>query len=213
MQGADLSVRGDGPVGVTQSEAAAREMMNVVSQRLPSFYGIAYRLLGNTEDAEDAVQDALLSAHKNLKQFRGDAKMSTWLTAIVCNSARMHLRRRLRPPHVSLDSPMRDEQESLSQRLVHHGLSPEHVYRNSETNRQLRQCATQLSPALRRTFWLRDIEELSVRETSRILGLSTGTIKAQLSRARVKLKRIMKRTRRAHHLVMPGGMTVRSRPR
>lgn len=193
MQGADLSILRDGSPSVLHYEAAAREMQEVLSQRLPSLYRIAYRLLGNAQDAEDAVQDALLSAHKNLKQFRGEAQMSTWLTSIVCNSARMQLRRRRQQPEVSLDCPMRDEQESLSQRLVHHGPSPEHVCRDSEANRLLRHWATQLSPVLRRTFWLRDIEELPIRETSRILGLSTGTVKAQLSRARASLQRIMKR--------------------
>ena len=64
----------------------------------PSFYRSAFRYLGNAADAEDAVQDALLSAHKHLGQFRGQARISTWLTAIVINSARMQLRKP-RQPH------------------------------------------------------------------------------------------------------------------
>jgi RNA polymerase sigma factor (sigma-70 family) len=59
----------------------------VLSRCLPSLYRRAFRYLGNAADAEDAVQDALLSAYKNLEHFRGDAQMSTWLTAIVTNSA------------------------------------------------------------------------------------------------------------------------------
>src|SRR3989441_5052387 len=70
-------------------ESAAREMEDVLSRRLPSFYRSAYRFLGNPADAEDAVQEALLSAYKHLDQFRGQSQMSTWLTAIVSNCARM----------------------------------------------------------------------------------------------------------------------------
>ena len=67
-------------------------MLSVLSHCLPSLYRYAYRLLGNQADAEDAVQDALVAAFEHLNQFRGDAQLSTWLTTIVINCARMHLR-------------------------------------------------------------------------------------------------------------------------
>src|SRR5271168_5415589 len=84
-------------------ETRTREMREGLSRCLPSFYRNAYRHLGNAADAEDAVQDALLSAYKHLDQFQGQAQMSTWLTAIVTNSARMKLRRRPRLTNLSLD--------------------------------------------------------------------------------------------------------------
>jgi RNA polymerase sigma-70 factor (ECF subfamily) len=62
--------------------------------------------LGNVADAEDAVQDALLAAYTHLDQFKGQSKMSTWLSAIVHNSARMQLRGRLRHAHIPLDEPI-----------------------------------------------------------------------------------------------------------
>ena len=77
---------------VAGHERVAREMEEVLSRRLPYFYGIAYRFLGNAADAEDAVQEGLLTAYKNLHQFRGEAQLSTWLATIVSNSARMQLR-------------------------------------------------------------------------------------------------------------------------
>ena len=80
------------------------QMMAVLSHRLPYLYRYAYRLLGNKADAEDAVQDALLAAFKHLNQFRGKAHLSTWLTAIVINCARMQLRKRSRYIHISLES-------------------------------------------------------------------------------------------------------------
>lgn len=100
----------NGQVGIAHYEPVAREMQDVLSHRLPSFYRIAYRVLGNADDAEDAVQDALLAAHKGLKQFRGEAQISTWLTTIVCNCARLQLRKR-RHTNVSLESRIGEEQE------------------------------------------------------------------------------------------------------
>ena len=68
-------------------EQAHGELEDVVSQYLPSLYRRAYRFVGDPHDAEDAVQDALLSAYKHLDQFKGTAKMTTWLTTIVTNCA------------------------------------------------------------------------------------------------------------------------------
>jgi RNA polymerase sigma-70 factor (ECF subfamily) len=192
----DVSNRDNCEASIGDYEAAARKMQDVLSHNLPVFYRIAYRLLGNTEDAEDAVQDALLAAHKNLQQFRRESQMSTWLTAIVFNSARMHLRKRARVHLISLDHPVREEDEySLSEQLAHHGPSPEDEYRNSELHGYLTRLRAQLSPLTRRTFWLRAVEGHSIRDTSRALGLSSGAVKAHLFRARTKLKRMMNERR------------------
>ena len=102
------------------------ELQNAVSQHSSLFYRRAYRYLGNSFDAEDAVQDAFLSAYKHLDQFKGDAKMTTWLTSIVTNSALNLLRKRPRQPHVSLDEPLAQDQEgALSDKLVDVRPSPE----------------------------------------------------------------------------------------
>ena len=180
-------------VGIAQYEAAARQMQEILSQRLASFYRIAYRVLGNREDAEDAVQDALLAAHKNLKQFRGEAQMSTWLTAIVCNSARMQLRKRPRATHVSLDSRIGEGDESLSEVLEDGRPNPEDECHESKLRARLIKSVARLSPRLRKTFQLRYVDQLSVSETARVLGVPIGTVKAQTARARAKLLSSMRR--------------------
>jgi RNA polymerase sigma-70 factor (ECF subfamily) len=153
--------------------------------------------LGNAADAEDAVQDALLAAYKHLDQFKGRSQMSTWLTAIVHNSARMQLRARLRHLHVSLDESIaKDSEHSVSDRLADDGPTPEDEYRRAELDKRLRHLTTQLSPVLLKTFQLRDIEGLSIRETAKILGIPNGTVKAQLARAHKRLKLLMRRTLR-----------------
>lgn len=193
MQEAPAHVESDTYLGVPNGERAAQELRNILSIRLPSFYRNAYRLLGNVADAEDAVQDALLAAYKHLDQFRGQSQMSTWLTAIVCNCARMQLRSRRRQIHVSLDEPIGENQEySISERLADRGLNPEDKCRNTELNTYLMDLTTQLSPTLRKTFQLREMDGLSIRETANILGVPAGTVKAQLARARARLKQLMR---------------------
>jgi RNA polymerase sigma-70 factor (ECF subfamily) len=174
------------------SPGTPEELHRIVSTSLPSFYRRAHRLLGNAADAEDAVQDALLAAHKHLDQFNGRSQMSTWLTTIVQNSARMQMRRRLRYNHVSLDEPMGEQELSLSDQLAGRGPTPEEECQNSELDKHLRHLATRLSPTLLKTFQLRDIEGLSIRETAQILDIPIGTVKAQLARARKRLKQLMR---------------------
>jgi RNA polymerase sigma-70 factor, ECF subfamily len=174
---------------------AAQQLEQILARGLPPLYQRAYRILGNAADAEDAVQDALLSAYTHLHQFRGQAQISTWLTTIVLNSARLQLRRRPRPVHVSLDESTGGPQPvSVSERLADHRPNPEDEYRESELSARLTHLHRQLSPTLRRTFQLRDIDRLSIRETARILGVPTGTVKARSARARKRLKELMRRT-------------------
>ena len=171
------------------------QMMAVLSHRLPYLHRYAYRLLGNKADAEDAVQDALLSAFKHLNQFRGKAQVSTWLTAIVINCARMQLRKRSRHIHISLESRIGEGQECpLSDILVDDRPNPEDECHRSTLNARLMKSAAQLSPTLWKTFHLRFVDHLSVCETARVLGVPTGTVKAQTARARAKLLKAMRGT-------------------
>ena len=174
-----------GPVG---------ELHDVLAGRLPSLHRSAYRFLGNIADAEDAVQDALLSACKHFDQFRGDSQISTWLTAIVVNSARMRLRQQRRHVYVSLDEQVgEDKQYSISERLASPGPSPEEEFRNCELTGHMREFMGHLSPTLRGTFQLRAVDGLSIRETAETLGVPVGTVKARLARARKKLRQLMQR--------------------
>jgi RNA polymerase sigma-70 factor (ECF subfamily) len=194
MQNASAYFETSASLEIMNAKGAAQELRSTLSTTLPSFYRSAYRLLGNAADAEDAVQDAMLAAYKHLDQFKGRSQMSTWLTAIVQNSARMQLRKRLRNIHVSLDEPIADDPEkSLLDRLADDRPTPEDQCQNAELNKRLRHFSTQLSPTLLRTFQLRVIEGLSIRETATLLGLPKGTVKAQLARARKRLKQLTRR--------------------
>src|SRR3984957_5441178 len=196
MQNTNAYARSDERDEIPRKERA-QQLEQVLTNGLLPLYRRAYRILGNTADAEDAVQDALLAAYTHLNQFRGQAKISTWLTTIVLNCARLQLRRRPRHFHLSLDESSGQLQPlSVSERLADHRPSPEDESIESELSARMSHLHRQLSPTLRRTFQLRDIDGLSIRETARILGVPTGTVKAQSTRARKKLKELMQRTLR-----------------
>jgi RNA polymerase sigma-70 factor (ECF subfamily) len=169
----------------------AQELDSVVSRYLPMFYKRAFRFLGNAPDAEDAVQDALVSAYKHLGQFRGQAQLSTWLTTIVTNAARMQLRRRCNS-YLSLDEEQGEDGLTFSERLPDSKPSPEQVCSTAEARDQLVEGVRQLSPKLRRTLQLRDIDGLTTKEAALVLGVPQGTVKAQLARARAKLAGIIR---------------------
>lgn len=166
---------------------------DVIAEYSPSFYRKAFRQLGNSADAEDALQDAFLSAYKHLNQFKGQAKMSTWLTSIVLNSARMQLRRRRRQPHLSLDDEYQAQDSQFSRFLSDHGSTPEEKCRTLEFTERVDQMMTRLSPALRETFQLFLVQGLTLRETAELLGVPDGTVKARVARARATLRRLMRK--------------------
>jgi RNA polymerase sigma factor (sigma-70 family) len=194
MQATAASIGNEPDIDIRAAEKETHEPQDAFSRCLPLLHRTAYRYLGNTADAEDAVQDALLSAYKHLDQFRGQAQMSTWLVAIVSNCARMQLRRRPRQIHISLNEQFGDEQgHTVSERLVHSGPSPEEEYRKAELHNHLMQFVEELSPSLRRAFQLRDLDGLTTNEAAQVLGVVDGTVKAQVARARAKLARLVRR--------------------
>jgi len=165
-----------------------KEFDNILRRALPRFRRIAMRWLGNHEDAEDAVQDALLSAFTHIADFEGRAQMSTWLTAVVINAIRMQIRRRPRGHMLSLDcSPKEDESTTFAELLVDPRPTPEQTLEQ----RQFRQIITNLTNGLpshqRAALLLRQQDGFSLKETAEILGVPIGTVKAQLARGRAKL--------------------------
>jgi len=171
---------------------------DVIVRHLARFRRIALRFLGNMADAEDAVQDTFLSAFTHLDQFGGQAKMSTWLTAIVINAARMKLRQRRPQAQISLDETHGEQNLLLAEILPDHQPNPEEVCCRRELAERIADATTQLSPTLRKTFQVRDIDGLSIRETAHLLGVPRGTVKAQLARGRVRLKEIVRKSLRGN---------------
>ncbi len=171
------------PFPVSQPESARRKAVEeLFSCYSAMLYRVALRKLGNQADAEDAVQDALLSAYKHLDQFKGNSHISTWLTTIVLNSARMQLRRRSINRFVPLD--MYDARGlDFSETFADDSPDPEQILRKTQLREVLERSMLKLSPRIRAAFRLRVVEGLSTREAAERLGLSEGTLKARLFRA------------------------------
>jgi len=157
----------------------------------------ALRVLGNAEDAEDALQDGLLSAYRNLRRFEGRSQFSTWLTRIVINAALMRRRRAKARPAVSLDETPREEELPASERFADDGPNPEQVFAGTELREMISEDLDELSPLLRTAFLLREVEGYSTVEAAKKLGVTENTLKARLWRARHQLaERLGRRLRR-----------------
>jgi len=204
MSNTNAYVGADGPREIPSGEGTTQAFGRILSTRLTNLYRKAYWMLGNAADAEDAVQDALLAAYAHLHQFKGQSDMSTWLTAILQNCARLQLRKRRRHVEVPLDEPTGEMKAlPISELLADPRPDPEHECQHFESTTRLTRFSTQLSPTLRRTFRLRDIEGLSVRETAHILKVPCGTVKAQSSRARKRIKELMLGAKRPRSQRLP----------
>lgn len=191
MQATEACINQERPARADWSGDSARALDNVVLRNLPVFQKRALHHLRNLADAEDAVQDALLCACKNVAQFRGRAQISTWFTRIVINAAKMQLRRR-RGIYLSLDQPLGQEGRTVSDLLPDSRPNPEQICSTSEAHERLVKSLRRLTPTLRTAFKLRYIDGLKPQEAAHLLGVPEGTVKAQVSRARAKVYRMMR---------------------
>jgi RNA polymerase sigma-70 factor (ECF subfamily) len=147
------------------------------------------RILRNREDAEDAVQTAFLDAFRNLNGFRGRSRFSSWLTRIAMNAALMRLRVSRRKRETSLDELTETGEAGAAFHLVETRLDPEQEYFSKEGRVLLEKGLKKLRPLYVEVLHLCNVQELSAKETAKILELPVGTVKARLHRARTKLAR------------------------
>ena len=178
------------PILIDGYQRSIEELTTVITRHSPRFRRIALGHLGSVADAEDAVQDALLAALTHVHQFKGQAQMSTWVTSIVINSSRMKLRKRSASMQLSLDEARGDD-FPLAEVIPDTRPGPEAEYRQREMAKMLTDAISRLSPILRKTFDLRDLRGLSIREAAHVMGVPSGTVKARLARARMRLRKAM----------------------
>ena len=151
-------------------------------------YRMALKMLNDTQDAEDVLQNTFLNAYRNLQDFEGRSSLSTWLYRIAVNEALMLIRRR-NPNQVSVDEDIQTEDGELEPRqIVDWCCLPEREFLTAETRRKLDDAIQSLSPALRTVFLLRDVEGLSIKETADVLNLNENVVKTRLLRARLNLR-------------------------
>ena len=165
----------------------ARALDALFARNTRALYQTALRVLGNPEDAEEALQEGLLSAYRNLPRFERRSQFSTWLTRIVINAALMRRRSKRARPAVSLDEFVSEGELPLSERFADDSPNPEQLYAGTELGDRMNKKLAEISPLLRKAFWLREIEGLSAEEAAQVLGVSRNTLKARLWRARQEL--------------------------
>lgn len=158
----------------------------------------ARRILGDEEEARDAVQDAFLSAFRSMGEFAGEARPSTWLHRIVVNAALMRLRSRRRHPAQGLEDLLpRFDREGV--RIEAPELAapddddPGEALDRTARERLVRDCIARLPDSYRVVLVLRDVEELSTEDTARALQISPPNVKTRLHRARQALKTLLER--------------------
>jgi len=166
-----------------------QELARLVAAYSAPLYRLALRMLGNPQDAEDVLQNTFLKALQHLNEFEGRASLSTWLYRIAANEALMLLRRQ-RPETSVSDLLQEDEEDDVEMpaQFVDWCCLPEEELLSDEARRYLKEAVQRLPPKLRLVFVLRDIEGLSIQETSQTLHLSEAAVKTRLLRARLHLR-------------------------
>jgi RNA polymerase sigma-70 factor (ECF subfamily) len=157
----------------------------------PRLYRVAFNVLRNREDAEDAVQDGWCSAYSKLHTFEGRSSLSTWLTRIVINSALTIRRRNKQQFRTSLDE-VSDDARGLQHCLVDERRTPEEACGDREMNELLVRQIQQLPSPTRTAFLLRDVDELSTSESMERLGVNKGALKSRVLRARRRIAQNMR---------------------
>src|SRR5436190_11151821 len=172
------------------SKAAFEQLMRQYNQRL---FRVARSILKNDADAEDALQDAYVQAYRHLNNFRGDAELSTWLTRIVINQALMRVRKRSRDRVIV---PFADRREGPMPDLDvadESAESPSDAAVRSEVRKVLETRIDALPEAFRTVFVMREVEEMTARETADALGIPEATVRTRLFRARALLREALDR--------------------
>lgn len=152
-------------------------------------YLTALSLVKNETEAEDVAQEAILRAYRKLASFRGDAKFSTWLIAITLNEGRTRLREEKRATFESIDDHNAEDGNYTPAALTDWREVPSEALERQEIRALIRQAIADLPPAFREIVILRDMQELSVNETSGALGISVALVKVRLHRARLLLQK------------------------
>lgn len=162
-----------------------RALTELVKAYEQTVYNFAFKICRNRDKAEHTMQETFLSMIKNLHQFDGKSKLSTWLYTIVSNHCLMLGRSQKRHVYASLD----DEDALIDEKSISDwGISPDKVTENNELKEVLDRAIEKLPPDYRLVFLLRDVEGLSTEETGKITELSVPAVKSRLHRARAFLR-------------------------
>ena len=196
------------PTEISLIETAQRGDLDAFNQLILNFqdmmYRIALRTLNDEAAADDATQNAMIQAFRNIKSFRGGSFRS-WLARVTVNASYDEMRRWRRQPAVSLEQVNSDgeEIESLPW-LMDLSAGPEEQMDSTELRGALQACVKSLIPDYRLVVILVDVEGLSYEEAARVANIPVGTVKSRLARARMQLRK----TLQSHRNLLPTAYQV-----
>ena len=152
-------------------------------------FNVAYRMLADEDLAADAVQNAFISAYRNLRSYRGGS-FKAWVMRMVTNGCYDELRRQKRRPTVPLEPVSRDDGEEMesAEWLASEDPQPEDAFDQAELEHALQHCLENLAPEFRAVVVLVDVQGMDYDEVSQSVHTPLGTVKSRLARARLKLR-------------------------
>jgi RNA polymerase sigma-70 factor (ECF subfamily) len=168
----------------------------IVFHNQKKVFNIAYRMLGNLEEAKDLAQEVFISVFESIKDLKEEAKFDAWLTQITLNHCRnrwKYLKRRQYFNSDSLDDPVETEDGNMPRAIVDPSENPETLYEKKMIQQFIQRGLLKLKEDRRELLVLRDLQGFPYEEMGVLLGLPEGTIKSKLHRARMDLKGILER--------------------
>lgn len=181
------------PLPETCIESRVQEFLETAERRRPQLLRMARRLTQSNEDAEDIVQEAFMKAYKALARFRGESQMSSWLGAIVQNTAHEHLRNRRGRVFLSIEYLSKDEGDVVEINLPDSRKNPEETWQSREMEAMLRDEVSKLSVVCRRAIEICSLDEEPQAEAAQALNLSVATMKSRVFRGKRLLARSLSR--------------------
>jgi RNA polymerase sigma-70 factor (ECF subfamily) len=198
MAEADMVLNNPAPVSTREQELIALvqrgrndlfyELVRPYERRV---YAAALAILRNESDAEDVSQEAMLKALANIRQFRAEARFSTWLIQITVNESLMRKRRERIAIMEGIDDRRDEEGEYTPRDFADWREIPSEALERKEVRQKLAQALGTLDRKYREVFVLRDMEHLNIQETAEALGISVASVKTRLLRARLMLRDLL----------------------
>lgn len=173
-----------------------RAFAEVVLHSQKKVFNIAYRMLGNLEEAKDLAQEVFISVFDSIKDLREEIRFDAWLTQITLNHCRnrwKYLKRRQYFNSDSLDDPVETEDGDVPRDIYDPSDNPETLYEKKMIQQLIQRGLQKLKEDQRELLVLRDLQGFSYKEMGELLGLPEGTIKSKLHRARMDLKQVLER--------------------
>jgi RNA polymerase sigma-70 factor (ECF subfamily) len=187
------------PAEVSREEATIRRVQHgegdlfygLIRPYERRMYGTAFAILRNDADAEDVVQEAVLKAFQHIREFRGEAKFSTWLIQITINEARMRKRKEHSHIYEAITERADEEGNYTPRDFADWREIPSETLERAEIRNLLARALASLADKYREVFVLRDMQHMSIEETASTLGISTASVKTRLLRARLMLRDLL----------------------